>query len=354
MAETNLLNLNPKAFEKTIDGKKVRLFHLENDHGMSCLLTNYGASIVKLYAPDRSGNLDNVVLGYPSLADYLNDKQSCMGAVVGRFANRIRNAEFAIDEEIYKLDKNQTPHHIHGGFTGFHHKVWEVKQQSDQSIQFGLFSPHLEGGFPGNLIVTVTYSLTNSNELEIRFEATTDQATHINLTNHTYFNLNQKGIQDTIVDHQLQINALEYLPIDDAGIPLGEKDAVQGTPFDFTQARNIGAQLAIENDQLSLGNGFDHTFVLSAKTQTIAATLWEAESGRKMEVMTSEPGIQLYTGNGLGTSESRTGTQMGPRSGMCLETQHFPNSPNQSSYPSTLLKPDQVFRSFTSYRFSTF
>lgn len=340
-------------FEGVIDGKTTRMFTMENENGMVVTLTNYGAKIVSVYAPDKKGKFADVLLGFNSLADYQQYGAS-HGAVVGPFANRIANAQFTIGEEIYQLPVNNGEACLHSGPDSWYRKVWDYEKNGNVTT-FMLESPDGEFGFPGNKKAKVTYTLTDDNELKIDYEVTTDKPTHINLTNHSYFNLRGEGNGD-ILNHVLVINADKSTPVIDASmIPTGEIVDIRGTALDFTSPHAIGERIDADHPQLQFASGYDFNYVINkdADELAFAASAYEPESGRYMEVFTTEPGVQLYTGNHLkGTEIGNSGKAYGPRTGFCLETQHFPDSPNQPGFPSTLLNPGEVYSSTTIFKFS--
>lgn len=340
-------------FEGVIDGKTTRMFTMENENGMVVTLTNYGAKIVSIYAPDKNGNFADVLLGFNSLADYQQYGAS-HGAVVGPFANRIANARFTIDGETYQLPVNNGEACLHSGPDSWYRKVWDYEKNGNVTT-FTLESPDGEFGFPGNKKAKVTYSLTDDNELKIDYEVTTDKPTHINLTNHSYFNLRGEGNGD-ILNHVLVINADKSTPVVDASmIPTGEIVDIRGSELDFTTPHAIGERIDANHPQLQFASGYDFNYVINKEADELAfsASAFEPESGRYMEVFTTEPGIQLYTGNHLkGTEIGNSRNAYGPRTGFCLETQHFPDSPNQPAFPSTLLKPNEEYKSTTIFKFS--
>ncbi len=342
-----------RPFEQTIEGKKTALYVLQNRHGVQAVFTNYGARWVSLLMTDKSGQPADVVLGLSSVDDYKNAEEAYFGATVGRYANRIAKARFTLDGKEYRLAANLPPSHLHGGNQGFQFKVWEA-EQSGQSITFSYLSPDGEEGYPGNLQVSATYTLTDDNEVKVEFKATTDKPTVLNLTNHAYFNLNGQGSGD-VLNHMLTINADRYTPVDKDSIPLGRLDSVEGTPFDFRKATAIGERIETDNEQLKFGTGYDHNFVLnkSGAELSLAAIAVGDETGIQMEVHTTEPGVQLYTANFLeGKHTLKGGLKDHKRNAFCLETQHFPDSPNQPHFPSTELRPGEEFTSQTIFRFS--
>jgi aldose 1-epimerase len=322
---------------------------LRNTAGASAEILARGAIVRTLHMPDRHGHFADVVLGYETLGDYENDLWY-LGTVVGRYAGRIREGRFAIGDVAYQLPVNNGRHHLHGGPAGFHAQDWTLVAHEAGAATFALTSPHLSEGYPGELHAEVTYRLTDANEFVVSYHATTDRPTVINLTQHTYFNLAGRG---DILDHELRIDADMFLPIDAEAIPLGEPAAVAGTPFDFRQPRRIRDGLSAGHAQLGLGAGYDHCFVLNQpKSNKVIAELYEANTGRTMRVRTSEPGMQLYIGQYLAPVPGK-GRVNERYAGICLETQHFPDSPNRPQFPSTLLQPSEVFTSTTSYEFGT-
>jgi len=346
--------MQKQSFGKTEDGQQVDLYILTNKHGMQAAITNYGGTVVSLKVPDRSGKLDDVVLGYDTLDGYATGK-AYIGATVGRYANRIAHASFTLDGNTYTLSKNDGDNHLHGGFNK---RVWTAKDVSGsagQALELTYLSKDGEEGLPGNLPVKVVYTLTDKNELKIDYSATTDKDTVLNLTNHAYFNLAGQGNGD-VLQQQIMIRADRFTPIDQFSIPTGELRSVKGTPFDFTTATAIGARIDQDDQQLKMGNGYDHNWVLSNGTPGslfLGAQAYDPHSGRVLEVLTTEPGIQLYTGNFLDGIHGKDGKVYNRRNAFCLETQHFPDSPNHPNFPTTELKPGQHFESTTVYKFST-
>ena len=347
-----------KPFGKTPDGQPVDLYVLSNKNGVEAAITNYGGAVVSLKVPDRNGKFGDVVLGYDSLDGYVNDK-SYFGAIVGRYGNRIGHAQFSIDGKTYTLAKNNGENSLHGGIKGFNKAVWAAKElpvKNGQSLELTYLSKDGEEGFPGNLHVRVVYTLTDSSELKIEYSATTDKKTVVNLTNHTYFNLAGPGSGD-ILGHQLVIEADKFTPVDASLIPTGELRDVPGTPLDFGKATAIGARIDQDDEQLKLGHGYDHNFVLrraAGAPISLAARVMEPNTGRVLEVWTTEPGVQFYTGNFLdGTARGKGGLAYARRSAFCLETQHFPDSPNQPKFPSVVLNPGEKYSTTTTYKFTT-
>jgi aldose 1-epimerase len=344
-----------QAFGRLQDGQAVDLYRLTNTQGMEVAITNYGATLVRLKVPDRQGKLGDVVLGYDNVAGYEGGK-AYFGATVGRYANRIAHASFALDGVTYTLAKNDGDNHLHGGFNK---RVWTAKDVSasaGEALELTYLSKDGEEGYPGNLSVKVVYTLlAGQNALKIDYTATTDKATVINLVHHSYFNLAGQGNGD-ILQHQLTIHASRFTPVDATLIPTGELLQVRDTPFDFLQPAAIGARINQDDQQLKLGKGYDHNFVLdreSPDSLSAAAQAYDPQSGRVLEISTTEPGIQFYTGNFLDGISGKDGKSYNNRYAFCLETQHFPDSPNHPDFPSTVLKPGQRFRSTTIYKFST-
>ena len=347
-------HMKKTTFGKMPDGQLIDLYTLKNRDGMEVTITNYGGRVVSLLVPDRAGKVADVVLGFDDLSGYLADNPY-FGALVGRYANRIANGEFRLDGMDYHVPRNDGPNALHGGIRGFDKKVWTARDASKENPSLGLtyLSKDGEEGYPGDLSVKVIYTLTDNNELQIDYTATTDKDTVLNLTNHSYFNLAGQGNGD-ILKHQVMINADRFTPISSTLIPTGELRPVDGTPFDFRKPAAIGARINDDNEQLKFGKGYDHNFVVNHKDTrpVLAARVTDPESGRVMEVLTTQPGMQLYTGNFLdGTIHGKGGKVYGYRSALCLETQHFPNSPNQPNFPSAELKPGQTFHETTIYKF---
>lgn len=337
-------------------GDSVDLFTLTNPHGMEVRLMTYGGIIVSLKVPDRKGAIDDVVLGYDSLAGYLRSSPY-FGAIVGRYGNRIAHGRFTLDGQTFKLDTNNGPNALHGGVKGFDKQVWHAesfKRDSNVGVILSYTSPDGDQGYPGTLRASVTYTLTPANELRIDYHATTDKATPINLTQHSYFNLAGAGKGD-ILGHLMLINADRFTPVDSTLIPTGVLAPVAGTPFDFRQPTAIGARIAQVDQQLKNGGGYDHNFVLNrtGDSLSLAARVVEPTTGRVLTVSTTEPGVQFYTGNFLdGTITGKGGHQYLKRYAFCLETQHFPDSPNHPNFPSTVLKPGTEYQSHTVFAFS--
>ncbi|MDN6322146.1 MAG: aldose epimerase family protein [Halomonas sp.] len=347
-----------------LDGRQVDGYRLTNANGIELQVTNYGGTIMSLKTPNVAGEFDDIVLGFNSLEAYLSDEyrqaNPYFGALIGRYGNRIAGGQFSLDGESYSLATNDGSNHLHGGHQGFDKVLWQAepfKSEAGTGLMLRYTSEDGEEGYPGKLEAEVTYTLTDNNELVVDYRAVTDKATPINLTQHSYFNLKGEG-SDTVLDHQLMLNAAEFTPVNETLIPTGEIRSVKGTPFDFTQATLIGERVEQDNEQLVFGGGYDHNFVLArdnaaANELVLAAKVWEPQSGRMVEVFTTEPAIQFYSGNFLnGDLIGKQGRAYGHRSGFALETQHFPDSPNQKAFPSTILAPGETYRSRTAYRFT--
>lgn len=345
--------IDPSGFTSNIAGKNIALFTLKNIHGLVCQITNYGGRVVSFFTPDRNGRFEDIVLGYDSLNAYIQLDNAFFGALIGRYGNRIAKSCFSLNEKVYSLTKNNGKNHLHGGNKGFHHVIWNAEQLSGTALALKYLAKDGEEGYPGNLAVSVIYELTNDNALKITYTATTDKATPVNLTHHSYFNLDGAG-KGSIDDHVLKIDADYYTPVTDEMIPQGEIASVKNTPFDFTQPTPIGKRIHDDNKQLKFGSGYDHNYVLKGSGIRKVARVWSPLSGRVMEVISDEPGMQLYTGNFVQVVEKGKNRQSySQRSGFCLETQHFPDSPNQPDFPSTILAAGDTYRSTCIYRFDT-
>lgn len=352
--ELTLSGLNPANFETEVDGQPVHLYRLTNANGMEACITNYGGRIVSLMVPDAAGNMTDIVLGHDSIADYINIDGN-FGALIGRYGNRINQGKFSIDGQEYQLPQNNYGHCLHGGPKGFHHSVWAAEQPNDSTLVLTLHSPDGEAGFPGNVDVTVTYSLLADNALDIDYKANTDAPTILNLTNHSYFNLSGNPANDILGD-TLWFDADGYTPIDSTFMTSGEIAAVEGTPFDFRTPKTIGQDIEADNEQLANGLGYDHNVVLNhpGDINVEAARVIDPVTGIVMQVYTTEPGIQFYAGNFLdGTVTGKKGIAYPRRSALCLETQHYPDSPNKAEWPSVVVLPDQTYSSRCIYKFST-
>jgi aldose 1-epimerase len=344
---------NKVDFEKNINGKKAHLIILKNKRGMKVAVSDYGARIVSVLVPDNKGEMIDVVLGFDKLDGYLSNTRTYHGATIGRFANRIANGTFKIEDNTYHIKSNDGPNALHGGEGGFDKKVWDRRVNEYQKVEFYLVSPDGEEGFPGNLTVAVTYSISDDNELIINYRAHTDKTTVLNLTNHAFFNLNGEG-GEPVTNHKVKLNASHFLPVDKYQIPTGEFQAVEGTPFDFQQLKLLSEAFDFSNQQIKKAGGFDHNFILKPSTNgNVCAKVVSPITGIQLEVVTSEPGIQFYTANFLsGKDIGKQGNAYKPHDAFCLETQKFPDSPNQFNFPSCLLHPEEVFTSETRYRFS--
>jgi len=356
-ADTPPVAVTKMPFGTTPDGQVVDLYTLTNEHGMEVQAITYGGIILSLTVPDRNGAFDDVVLGYDNLPGYV-DASPYFGSLIGRYGNRIAKGRFTLDGTTYTLAANNDQNHLHGGLKGFDKVVWNAASFDDDTgvgLVFTYTSPDGEEGYPGTLTARVTYTLTDANELIFDYHATTDKATPVNLTQHTYFNLAGDGSGD-ILGHEVMLHADAFTPVDPTLIPTGEIRPVAGTPFDFRQPTAIGARIGQDNEQLHRGLGYDHNFVLnrtSADSLELAARVYEPTTGRVLEVHTTEPGVQFYTGNFLdGSLTGKDGHVYHHRTGFCLETQHYPDSPNQPAFPSTILRPGETYRSRTVYTFS--
>jgi aldose 1-epimerase len=343
-----------KAFGRSPDGTSVDLYTLRNANGAEVRITNYGGIVTHLFMPDRDGKLGDVVLGYDSLEGYLRSSPY-FGCLVGRYGNRIAGARFSLEGRAYSLAKNNGPNSLHGGLQGFDKVVWQVGRIASKfgvALEFRYVSPDGEEGYPGNLSVTAVYTLTHENALRLDFTATTDKATVVNLTHHSYFNLAGAG---DILNHELMIPAEEFTPVNADLIPTGELRALRGTPLDFSAPTRIGARINQPDEQLKLGRGYDHNFVLNNPVGklALAARVFEPTTGRVLEVETTEPATQFYSGNFLdGTITGKGGQVYHQRTGFCIEPQHYPDSPNQPEFPSTVLRPGETYTNTISYKFS--
>ncbi len=355
-ATSSGLSISKEFYGPTDQGPGV-LYTLKNKNDVTVEITNYGGIIVSIIVPDKNGKLEDVVLGFDSLPPNTGS-HPYFGALIGRYGNRIAGGKFTIDDQTYALATNNGPNHLHGGVKGFDKILWnsaEVEKDDVVGVRLTLKSKDREEGYPGNLDVTVLYTLNNADELQIDYVASTDKKTHCNLTNHTYFNLTGNAKSD-VSGHEVMIKANQYTPVDATLIPTGQLADVTGTPFDFTKPMAVGARINADHQQIEYGGGYDHNFVLARKGDglELAATVYEPTSGRFLEVFTEEPGVQFYTGNFLdGSLTGKNGRVYYKRYGFCLETQHFPNSPNEPDFPSTLLEPGERYETSTMYRFST-
>jgi aldose 1-epimerase len=348
------LSISP--FGKLADGTPVSLYTMKNSKGMVMKVINYGGIIVSLTAPDKNGKLEDVVLGYDSLKGYVDDNDTYFGSLVGRYGNRIAKGKFTLDGTAHSLATNNGVNHLHGGNKGFNRVFWNIEERPSEdgvALTLSYVSKDMEEGYPGTLQVEVVYTLTNKNELRIDYKATTDKKTIINLTQHSYFKLNP-GVAD-ILSHELLLNGDKFLAVDKTLIPAGSPKDVANTPFDFRTPALIGSRINEKDEQLKFGNGYDHCWVLNEAKDGLnhAATVYDSITGRELTVYTTEPGIQFYSGNFLnGSGEGKKGIVYNFRNGLCLETQHFPNSPNRSDFPSVVLNPGETYTSQTIYKFS--
>ena len=351
---TTLSGLKKADFDTTVSGKKVALYELKNKNGVEVAITNYGGRIVSIWVPDRNGKFGDIMLAHSSIADYIADQGGNFGALIGRYGNRINQGRFILDGQEYQLPQNNYGHCLHGGDTGFHHRIWDATQPNAQTLVLSCVSPDGEAGFPGTLKTTVTYSLSDDNALQINYEAETDKPTIVNLTNHAYFNLSGDG-KTTILDHQLTLNADYYTPVDSTFMTTGEIAPVEGTPMDFRAPHTVGERIDDKFQQLIFGAGYDHCYVLNKIENgalDLAATCKDPESGRIMEVYTTEAGVQLYTGNWLNGFEGAHGATFPARSAICFEAQCFPDTPNKPHFPSATLLPGDEYQQITVYKFT--
>ena len=347
--------LDASAFEAEVDGKQVSLYTLHAGE-ITMQVTNFGARVVTLWTPDKSGNQEDIVLGYNNLDNYVNNPgERFLGAVVGPYANRIAKGTYTIGDQVYNFPQNNNGQTLHGGLKGLDMVVWDVDTLTTDSIVFSYLRPDGQEGMPGNLKIVMTYTLTPENEFRVDYLAQTDKATHVNLSHHSFFNLKGEG-NGTINDHVLYINASKTTPVDSVLIPTGEIVPVEGTPFDFREPKAIGQDLEVENEQLKNGAGYDHNWVLDRKTESeleLAASVWEPASGRYMEVWTDQPALQFYGGNFFdGTTVGKYGRTLNYRESIALETQKYPDTPNHANFPSTLLNPGESYTHTCVYRFS--
>jgi aldose 1-epimerase len=343
-------------FDRVIDGKQIKLYTLKNSKGVEVAITNFGGRIVSLHVPDKNQELRDINLGFDSLDGYLESakiNETYFGAIIGRYGNRIANAKFSIDGTTYKLAANNGQNALHGGLKGFNAVVWDVLLENDQTLKLSYLSVDGEEGYPGNLKIIVTYTLDEANNLKIFYQAETDKKTVVNFTNHAFFNLNGEN-SGSIINHQLQINASAYTPVSENLIPTGLIEQVEGTPFDFRTPATIGLRIDADHQQLIYGRGYDHNYVFDADRERLhlAAVATGDQSGIEMKVYTDEPAMQFYSGNFIsGNNIGKGGRVYEKRCAFCLETQHFPDSPNQPDFPSTLLSPGNKFESTTIYQF---
>ncbi len=351
----NLCGLNRKDFQTTINGKKTDLYILRNRKGFEVAITNYGGTICAIMVPDKDGNIQNVIQGHDNIQDCINTKEPYLSTLIGRFGNRIKEGKFTLNGKEYQLAINNGPNALHGGPKGFHAKVWDARQMGPRSLALNCVSSYGEEGFSGEVRVTVEFTFTDDNELVLEYLATTNKKTIINLTHHSYFSLT--GIANptpTIDTLECEVNADFYLPIDDTCIPTGEVRLVDGTPFDFRTPKAFGKDINADDIQIKNGNGYDHCFVLNKQEEgelSFAAKIYEPESGRTMEVYTTEPGMQVYTNNWGEGNVGQHGATFPKRSAVCFECQHFPDSPNRPYFPSVVLRPNEQYKQKTIYKF---
>lgn len=354
--EENKCGLNPADFQKNIEGKTTALYILKNKNGLELAATNYGGAVLAIMAPDKNGVFANVMQAHDSIDKVVNSPEPFLSTLIGRYGNRIANGEFELEGKTYKLTVNNGPNSLHGGPTGYHARIWDAEQIDEQTLKLHYLSKDGEEGFPGNLDLTVTYTLNDNNEFIITYIGTTDKATLVNLTHHAFFSLS--GIATptaTIENNIVTINADFYTPIDNVSIPTGEIAPVAGTPMDFRTPQSVGSRINDSFEQLVFGAGYDHCYVLNKKEQnalTFAAKCVEPISGRSMEVYTTEPGVQLYTANWHNGFEGAHGATFPARSAICFEAQHFPDTPNKGHFPSCVLQPTETYNQVTIYKFS--
>jgi aldose 1-epimerase len=352
-AKTTKSGLEFAKFRKTIDGKQNTLFTIENANGMEVSVTNYGARIISILVPDKNGTMQDVVLSFDNIDSFLNNK-SDFGATIGRYGNRIAKGKFTLDNVGYQLTVNNNGNSLHGGTTGYQYQMFDIKKTDNKTLECTYLSPDGDNGYPGNLKVTVIYRLSENNALEIGYAAETDKPTVINLTNHSYFNISGNP-ENTILDHVLTLNVDRFTPTDSLLIPTGETVAVAGTPMDFTAPRVIGKDIDADYEPLKIALGYDHNWIFAASntSETTAGTLYCPASGIEMTFTTDQPAVQFYTGNFLdGTLTGKKDIAYKKRSGLCLETQHYPDAPNHPDFPTTVLRPGEKYQSKTTYLFN--
>ena len=351
--EATASGLNPSDFNTVINGKDVRLYVLKNKRGAELCITNFGGIVVSISVPDTSGKLVDVVLGHSNITDYQNSPEKYLGALIGRYGNRIKRGEFVLDGKSYKIRSNNPDCSLHGGLVGYNNVVWDAEQKDAQSLDLTYVSPDGEEGFPGALTIHVRYSLTDDNAMKIEYMATTNQATVVNLTHHSFFNLNGDGGGE-VTNHVVTINAPFYTPMDDKSVPTGEIAKVENTPMDFMTPHVVGERIDEQFEQLIFGRGYDHNYVLAKRWPgelTYAAKAVSPKTGICMEVYTTEPGVHLYTGNWLNGFEGKASRKYTERTAICFETQHFPDSPNNPHFPSTVLRPGEKYTQTCIYKF---
>ena len=348
--EATLSGLMKSNFVSEVQGKPTALYVLKNQNGAEACVTNWGGRLVSVMVPDKNGKMTDVVLGYDNIQQYVDNPNNNYGGLIGRYGNRIANGKFTLDGVEYQLPQNNNGHCLHGGPEGYHTVVWDAKQVNDQSVELTYLSKDGEAGFPGNLNLKVTYTLTNDNAVDIKYEATTDKPTVVNLTNHSYFNLS--GVPGSqILDHSIMIAADTYVPVDETLIPTGTLDPVEGTPMDFRKEKAIGQDIEADYEALNFGRGYDHTWVIDGSGMRRAAVMRAEETGITMEVWTDLPGVQFYAGNFIGEQTGKGGAAYHDRSAFCLESQFYPNAVNEPDFPSPVVKAGDTYHTETSYRF---
>lgn len=355
MEKTNLSGLKREDFQAVVQGKETDLYTLSNDNGVQIQVTNYGGAVVAIMVPDRDGNFANVIQGHTNIDEVVNSPEPFLSTLIGRYGNRICKGKFTMNGKEYTLACNNGVNHLHGGPTGCHARVWEAEQVNDQELVLRYTFAYYEEGFPGELRMTVKYSLTNDNEFVIDYRGTTNKKTIVNMTHHAFFSLT--GIANptpTQLDCELQINADFYLPIDETSIPTGEILKVEGTPFDFRTPKLVGKDIEADDEQIKNGSGFDHNYILNKKEPgelSLACRLKDPKSGRVLETYTTEPGLQFYSGNFLSGIKGQHDATFPKRSGLCFEAQHFPDTPNRPYFPTVILKPGEIYTQKTVYKF---
>ena len=338
-------------YATTKNKESVKKYTITNENGMSVEVINLGGIITSVKVPNKHNGFTDVVLGYENPEDYF-ENPFYFGAVIGRYGNRIANAKFSINDEVFRLEANNGPHNLHGGSNSFHTKIWDIDVVNDNTLQLNYLSKDGEEGFPGNLLATVFYTLDNDNALHINYEATTDKETVVNMTQHTYFNLSG-DFANSILDHDLMLNSDHYLTTNETMIPTGELKSVEHTAFDFRNFKTLGEDINADEKDLIQGCGYDHTFVVKGDGLRLVAIAKHQKSGRVLEILSTEPGVQLYTGNHINSSKNnQQGIACEKRTGFCLETQHFPDSPNRKDFPTTILKPGEKYKYHTIFKFS--
>ena len=355
MEKTNLSGLKREDFQAVVQGKETDLYTLSNDNGVQIQVTNYGGAVVAIMVPDRDGNFANVIQGHTNIDEVVNSPEPFLSTLIGRYGNRICKGKFTMNGKEYTLACNNGVNHLHGGPTGCHARVWDAEQVNDQELVLRYTFAYYEEGFPGELRMTVKYSLTNDNEFVIDYRGTTNKKTIVNMTHHAFFSLT--GIANptpTQLDCELQINADFYLPIDETSIPTGEILKVEGTPFDFRTPKLVGKDIEADDEQIKNGSGFDHNYILNKKEPgelSLACRLKDPKSGRVLETYTTEPGLQFYSGNFLSGIKGQHDATFPKRSGLCFEAQHFPDTPNRPYFPTVILKPSEIYTQKTVYKF---